>query len=150
MAFKLTKFTLGSVVIATFLLSACKQDAQTAAEQQQNFICNALIEGFLNAQKLNEYKLRQIQPLAAGNLQQKIYVYSAQHSNSLNLTPQQAKLRFACQQTSSRQIQIKLHDPQKADNQLETLLSIELPEPQQLKQLTAFSLAETSRPNLQR
>ena len=121
------------------LFQGCSQQNQSAAEQQQNFICNALIEGFLKAQNLTQYELRLIQPVSAGALNEKIYVYGASQGSRQNLGGQPSKLRFACQQISARQIQIKLHDPKQPAQQMDILLSIELPQPLKLQRAAAFN-----------
>ena len=47
-------------------LAACQPEAGNAQAQQRNFVCKALIEGFLSAQQLNRYELHQIQPAQQG------------------------------------------------------------------------------------
>ncbi|MCW8039085.1 MULTISPECIES: hypothetical protein [Acinetobacter] len=119
-------------------LMACQPQKPSAVAQQQNFICSALIEGFLKSQKLTHYQLWKVQPTLYNTASQRLYIYQAQGSNNMNILPQQQKLRFACEQLSARQFQLKLSDPQH-ENAI-AQLSIELPEPMQLKALTAFSL----------
>lgn len=128
-------FTLFSLCLC---LMACQPQQPNAVAQQQNFICSALIEGFLKSQKLTHYQLWKIQPTLHSTASQRLYIYQAQGSNNMNILPQQQKLRFACEQLSARQFQLKLSDPQHKNAVAQ--LSIELPEPMQLKTLTAFSL----------
>ena len=134
-----TQFRAGLIIISTLTLMACQPEQHTQAQSQQNFICKSLIQGFLSAQKLTQYELEQIQPITSGGLHQQLYIYKAKSENGMNMMPQQAKLRFACEQMTARQFQIKLHPhpfPEQA------LLSIELPEAQHMQQLTAFRLPE--------
>lgn len=118
-------------------LAACQPEAGNAQAQQRNFVCKALIEGFLSAQQLNRYELDQIQPAQQGAAGQ-LYIYKARPEHSASVMPQQRKLHFACRQASARKFQIQLSGPQQQNAQ--ALLSVELPEPAQLKALTAFSL----------
>lgn len=116
-------------------LAACQPEAGNAQAQQRNFVCKALIEGFLSAQQLNRYELHQIQP---AQQDAELYIYKARPEHSASVMPQQRKLHFACRQASARKFQIQLSGPQQQNAQ--ALLSVELPEPAQLKALTAFSL----------
>lgn len=129
-------------------LMACQPQRPDAAAQQQNFICSALIDGFLTAQKLTHYQLWKIQPTLYSTASQRLYIYQAQGSNTVNLLPRQQKLRFSCEQISARQFQIKLAaTTQKNTETAETVLSIELPEPAQIKQLTAYTITESNAAN---
>ncbi|MEG2357295.1 hypothetical protein [Acinetobacter sp.] len=119
-------------------LAACQPEAGNAQAKQRNFVCKALIEGFLTAQQLQQYELDQIQPAQQGAASRGLYIYKARLDHSVNVMPQQQKLHFACQQTSARKFQIQLSGPQQQNAR--PLLSVELPEPAQLKALTAFSL----------
>lgn len=121
-------------------LLACQPQQPNAVAQQQNFVCSALIEGFLKSQKLTHYQLWKVQPALNHASNQRLYIYQAQNNSSMGLLPQQQKLRFACEQLSARQFQLKLSDPQQGNAVAQ--LSIELPEPLQLKTITAFSLPD--------
>ncbi|WP_374667809.1 hypothetical protein [Acinetobacter sp.] len=121
-------------------LLACQPQKPNAIAQQQNFICSALIDGFLKSQKLTHYQLWKVQPTLYSASSQRLYIYRAQSSNNMNLLPYQQKLHFACEQLSARQFQLKLSDPQQGNTVAQ--LSIELPEPLQLKTITAFSLPD--------
>ena len=46
-----------TLYISLILLNAC-QPVQPIAAQQQNFVCEALIEGYLKAQQFNNFELR--------------------------------------------------------------------------------------------
>ena len=105
----ITQFRAGQIIISTLTLMACQPHPHTQAQSQQNFICKSLIQGFLSAQKLTQYELEQIQPITSGGLHQQLYIYKAKSENGMNIMPQQAKLRFACEQMTARQFQIKLH-----------------------------------------
>lgn len=121
-------------------LLACQPQQPNAMAQQQNFVCSALIEGFLKSQKLMHYQLWKVQPAPNHTSSQRLYIYQAQNNSSMGLLPQQQKLRFTCEQLSARQFQLKLSDPQLGNTVSQ--LSIELPEPLQLKTITAFSLPD--------
>ena len=128
-------FTLCSLSLC---LLACQPQKPNAIAQQQNFICSALIDGFLKSQKLTHYQLWKVQPTLYSASSQRLYIYRAQSSNNINLLPYQQKLRFTCEQLSARQFQLKLSDPQHRNAIAQ--LSIELPEPMQLKTMTAYYL----------
>lgn len=128
-------FTLCSLSLC---LLACQPQKPNAIAQQQNFICSALIDGFLKSQKLTHYQLWKVQPTLYSASSQRLYIYRAQSSNNINLLPYQQKLRFTCEQLSARQFQLKLSDPQHGNAIAQ--LSIELPEPMQLKTMTAYHL----------
>lgn len=136
---------LGIAIISAFLLSACQPEQQTQLNAQQSFVCKSLIHGFLNAQKLTQYELELIQPMTTGGLNQQLYIYKAKSENGLNIMPRQAKLRFACEQMTARKFQIKMNQTQTSQmpETQHTLLSIELPEVQQMKDLTAFNQYQT-------
>lgn len=121
-------------------LLACQPQQPNTVAQQQHFVCSALIEGFLKSQKLTHYQLWKVQPALNHASSQRLYIYQAQSNSSMGLLPQQQKLRFACEQLSARQFQLKLSDPQQGNAVAQ--LSIELPEPLQLKTITAFSLPD--------
>ena len=136
------KTTIISVIFGlSFGLIACQPQKPNALAQQQNTICSALIDGFLKAQKLTHYQLWSIQPTLEHNSRQRLYIYQAQTAN-MGVLPQQQKLRFACEQISARQFQLHLSDPQQGNSV--AYLSIELPEPAQLKTMTAFRLPQPS------
>jgi hypothetical protein len=118
-------------------LLACQPQKPNAIAQQQNFICSALIEGFLKSQNLTHYQLWKIQPALYNSSSQRLYIYQAQNNSSVALLQQQ-KLRFVCDQLSARQFQLKLSDPQHGHAVAQ--LSIELPEPMQMKTITAYTL----------
>ena len=128
-------FTLCSLSLC---LLACQPQKPNAIAQQQNFICSALIDGFLKAQNLTHYQLWKVQPTLYSASSQRLYIYRAQSSNNMNLPPYQQKLRFTCDQLSARQFQLKLSDPQHGHAVAQ--LSIELPEPMQMKTMTAYKL----------
>ncbi|RKG31936.1 hypothetical protein [Acinetobacter tianfuensis] len=125
-------------VIGALALTACQPEQQTQANNQQNFVCKSLIHGFLSAQKLTQYELEQIQPVTASGFSQKLYIYKARSDTGINVMPQQTKLRFACEQMTARKFQIKLRQAQGPEY---PLLSVELPETQQMQQLTAYHLS---------
>ena len=138
-----TALSLFSCAIA---LSACQPQGNTVA-QQQHFICSALIEGFLKAQNLTQYQLWHIQPALQHVASQRLYVYQAQTSYQPRLMPSQKKLRFNCEQNSAQQFQIKLAPSAEANGAVpeETLLSLQLPQPERMKQLTVYTLGSPER-----
>ena len=127
-------------------LSACKPQSDTVAKQQ-HFICSALIEGFLKTQNLAQYQLWHIQPALQHVASQRLYVYQAQTSYQTRLLPSQKKLRFHCEQNSAQQFQIKLAPSAEIHGAVpeETLLSLQLPQPERMKQLTAYTLGSSER-----
>ena len=138
-----TALSLFSCMLA---LSACKPQSNTVAKQQ-HFICSALIEGFLKTQNLAQYQLWHIQPALQHVASQRLYVYQAQTSYQTRLLPSQKKLRFHCEQNSAQQFQIKLAPSAEAHGAVpeETLLSLQLPQPERMKQLTAYTLGSSKR-----
>lgn len=128
-------------------LSAC-QPHTSDATAQQHFICQSLIEGFLKTQHLSQYKLWHIEPALQHAASYRRYIYQAQVSNNMNLFPRQQKLAFNCEQLSTRQFQIQFSDPaQQHVTGTNHLLSLQLPEPKQMKQLTAYALTSSNTGN---
>ena len=138
-----TALSLFSCAIA---LSACQPQGNTVA-QQQHFICSALIEGFLKTQNLTEYQLWRVQPALQHVASQRLYVYEAQTSYHPRLMPSQKKLRFNCEQNSAQQFQIKLSPPAQTNGAVpeETLLSLQLPQPERMRQLTVYTLGSSEK-----
>jgi len=97
-----------------------------------------LIEGFLKTQKLESYQLRSIHPTLYETAEQRRYVYNTASDLNMRLNiPTQLQLQFSCEQKQNR---FQLHLINAEQQQSTPLVSMELPNEQHIKQLTAFSL----------
>jgi len=127
------------ILSISFLLMACQPQANNALAQKQNFICKSLIEGFLKTQQLGQYQLQHLQPTLHQTSAQRLYQYhiSADHEMRIHL-PQQQNLNFQCSQTSAQHFELKLlnHEQQ----EIQTLLSLDLLPQKTMDNLTAFAL----------
>lgn len=131
---------LSTATLATsFLLMACQPEPRNALAQQQHFICKSLIEGFLKTQQLGQYQLQQIQPSLQQSVVQRRYQYriSSDHQMRINM-PQQHDLNFQCDQTSAQHFELKLLNH--AQQNLQNLLSLDVPSQHTMNHLTAFAL----------
>lgn len=128
-----------AILSISFLLMACQPQANNALAQKQNFICKSLIEGFLKTQQLGQYQLQHLQPTLHQTSAQRLYQYhiSADHEMRIHL-PQQQNLNFQCSQTSAQHFELKLlnHEQQ----EIQTLLSLDLLPQKTMDNLTAFAL----------
>ena len=128
-----------AILSISFLLMACQPQANNALAQKQNFICKSLIEGFLKTQQLGQYQLQHLQPTLHETSAQRLYQYhiSADHEMRIHL-PQQQNLNFQCSQTSAQHFELKLlnHEQQ----EIQTLLSLDLLPQKTMDNLTAFAL----------
>lgn len=128
-----------AILSISFLLMACQPQASNALAQKQNFICKSLIEGFLKTQQLGQYQLQHLQPTLHETSAQRLYQYhiSADHEMRIHL-PQQQNLNFQCSQTSAQHFELKLlnHEQQ----EIQTLLSLDLLPQKTMDNLTAFAL----------
>ena len=128
-----------AILSISFLLMACQPQASNALAQKQNFICKSLIEGFLKTQQLGQHQLQHLQPTLQETSAQRLYQYhiSADHEMRIHL-PQQQNLNFQCSQTSAQHFELKLlnHEQQ----EIQTLLSLDLLPQKTMDNLTAFAL----------
>ena len=128
-----------AILSISFLLMACQPQANNALAQKQNFICKSLIEGFLKTQQLGQYQLQHLQPTLHETSAQRLYQYhiSADHEMRIHM-PQQQNLNFQCSQTSAQHFELKLlnHEQQ----EIQTLLSLDLLPQKTMDNLTAFAL----------
>lgn len=63
-----------TLYISLIFLNAC-QPVQSIAAQQQNFVCKALIEGYLKAQQFNNFELRKEKREELNSTDQITYLY---------------------------------------------------------------------------
>ena len=118
---------------------ACQPQANNALAQKQNFICKSLIEGFLKTQQLGQYQLQHLQPTLHETSAQRLYQYhiSADHEMRIHM-PQQQNLNFQCSQTSAQHFELKLLNHKQQE--IQTLLSLDLLPQKTMDNLTAFAL----------
>ena len=128
-----------AILSISFLLIGCQPQTNNALAQKQNFICKSLIEGFLKTQQLGQYQLQHLQPTLHQTSAQRLYQYhiSADHEMRIHM-PQQQNLNFQCSQTSAQHFELKLlnHEQQ----EIQTLLSLDLLPQKTMDNLTAFAL----------
>jgi hypothetical protein len=138
--FKCTHFVcLATTCLISLVLAACDSEPKNALAQQQHFICKSLIDGFLKAEHLGQYELQHFQPIIQNAVIERNYTYRVSADNQMRLvTPQQKKLHFQCQHAGNQSYTVKLLDP--SNNTLQTLVHLNLPPRDVLKQLTAYSL----------
>lgn len=128
-----------AILSISFLLMACQPQASNALAQKQHFVCKSLIEGFLKTQQLGQYQLQHMQPTLHQTSAQHLYQYhvSSDHEMRIHM-PQQQNLNFQCSQTSAQHFELKLlnHEQQ----EIQTLLSLDLLPQKTMDNLTAFAL----------
>lgn len=127
------------ILSISFLLMACQPQANNALAQKQHFVCKSLIEGFLKTQQLGQYQLQHMQPTLHQTSAQRLYQYhvSADHEMRIHM-PQQQNLNFQCSQTSAQHFELKLLNHKQQE--IQTLLSLDLLPQKTMDNLTAFAL----------
>ena len=114
-----------TLYISLIFLNAC-QPVQSIAAQQQNFVCKALIEGYLKAQQFNNFELRKEKREELHSTDQITYLYwQATLSGRMLGIPKPAELTFQCQRISSQHYRIQSLD---ASAKVTPLFTIHLPE----------------------
>lgn len=117
-----------------FLLSAC-QPTQPSPEQQQNFVCKALIEGYLKAQQLGQFQLSEKQHNKENPVAQINYIYRQPTVNGMMLgLYKPAEIKFQCQLNGKHHYLIQWLDSNSAAI---PLLSINLPQTKSINTLQA-------------
>lgn len=120
------------------LLMACQPQPTNQASLQQSYVCKALIEGFLKTQNLNQYELRNVQPDLDMDATQRTYTYRVASDITMRINlPTQPQLAFHCTQQNN-QYTVKLMGTDAKSNL--NLLSLNIPEKQTIKNLTALQL----------
>ena len=128
-----------AILSISFLLMACQPQASNALAQKQHFVCKSLIEGFLKTQQLGQYQLQHMQPTLHQTSAQRLYQYhvSSDHERRTLMTQQQ-DLNFQCSQSSAQHFELKLLNHKQQE--IQTLLSLELLPQKTMDKLTAFVL----------
>lgn len=90
------------ILFISLLISACELKTQTQHSQQQ-FICQALIQGYLKTQQLMQYELQQSIEMQHST----VYIYQQPNLSSqiLNIPPIQ-QIKFDCSYPKADQYQI--------------------------------------------
>ena len=128
-----------AILSISFLLMACQPQASNALAQKQHFVCKSLIEGFLNIQQLGQYQLQHMQPTLHQTSAQRLYQYHVSSDHEMRtLMPQQQDLNFQCSQSSAQHFELKLLNHKQQE--IQTLLSLELLPQKTMDKLTAFVL----------
>ena len=128
-----------AILSISFLLMACQPQASNALAQKQHFICKSLIEGFLKTQQLGQYQLQHLQPTLHQTSAQRLYQYHVSSDHEMRtLMPQQQDLNFQCSQSSAQHFELKLLNHKQQE--IQTLLSLELLPQKTMDKLTAFVL----------
>ena len=128
-----------AILSISFLLMACQPQASNALAQKQHFVCKSLIEGFLKPQQLGQYQLQHMQPTLHQTSADRLYQYHVSSDHEMRtLMPQQQDLKFQCSQSSAQHFELKLlnHEQQ----EIQTLLSLDLLPQKTMDNLTAFAL----------
>ncbi|APX64163.1 hypothetical protein [Acinetobacter schindleri] len=120
-----------AVLSSVLSLLGCEKKTMTVADQQQDFICKSLIQGFLNTQKLPHYAI----DMQMDRIQTK-FSYTAQPNQSQARTPRQGTLGFDCI-LQKREVKLSLVDP--ISSQVHVILTLNLPSEAQMKRLTAYT-----------
>ena len=127
------------ILSISFLLMACQPQTSNALAQKQNFICKSLIEGFLKTQQLGQYQLQHMQPTLHQTSAQRLYQYHVSSDHEMRtMMPQQQDLNFQCSQSSAQHFELKLLNHKQQE--IQTLLSLELLPQKTMDKLTAFVL----------
>ena len=120
------------------LLTACQPTQINQASQQQSYVCKSLIEGFLKTQSLGQYELRNIHPALEQTAAERTYTYNTRSDITMRLnSPTQPQLAFQCNQENNH-FTVQLLEPRGKERL--HLLSLNLPEQQQIKTMTAYQL----------
>ena len=128
-----------AILSISFLLMACQPQASNALAQKQHFVCKSLIEGFLKTQQLGQYQLQHMQPTLHQTSAQRLYQYHVSSDYEMRtLMPQQQDLNFQCSQSSAQHFELKLLNHKQQE--IQTLLSLELLPQKTMDKLTAFVL----------
>ena len=128
-----------AILSISFLLMACQPQASNALAQKQHFVCKSLIEGFLKTQQLGQYQLQHMQPTLHQTSAQRLYQYHVSSDHEMRtLMPQQQDLNFQCSQSSAQHFELKLLNHKQQE--IQTLLSLELLPQKTMDKLTAFVL----------
>ena len=128
-----------AILSISFSLMACQPQASNALAQKQHFVCKSLIEGFLKTQQLGQYQLQHIQPTLHQTSAQRLYQYHVSSDYEMRtLMPQQQDLNFQCSQSSAQHFELKLLNHKQQE--IQTLLSLELLPQKTMDNLTAFVL----------
>ena len=128
-----------AILSISFLLMACQPQASNALAQKQHFVCKSLIEGFLKTQQLGQYQLQHMQPTLHQTSAQRLYQYHVSSDHEMRtLMPQQQDLNFQCSQSSAQHFELKLLNHKQQE--IQTLLSLELLPQKTMDNLTAFAL----------
>lgn len=127
------------ILLPVMFLAACQPQPSNSLAQKQHFICKSLIEGFLKTQNLGQYELQQIQPTLQETAAQRLYTYHMSSDNSMRVNiPRQQNLNFKCDQSSAQHFELKLLNHQK--NEIQALLSLNVPPQKTIDTLTAYAL----------
>ena len=102
-------------------------------------VIQSLIEGFLKTQQLGQYQLQHMQPTLHQTSAQRLYQYHVSSDHEMRtLMPQQQDLNFQCSQSSAQHFELKLLNHKQQE--IQTLLSLELLPQKTMDKLTAFVL----------
>lgn len=102
-----------------FLLQACKS-TNTTKENEQDFICKSLIQGYLQSQQLGQYKFHQ----KKYENEREIYTFNQPTVSGMVLgIPQTLKLQFECLNPTENVYKLKIIYPY-TDNQ--SVLQVQL------------------------
>lgn len=123
------------------LLAGCEKPTATQIQQQRHsFICKSLIDGYLNAQHLGQFKFWEQQQLNAQQNVEYIYRQPTVHGVMLGIL-QQPEIRFQCRKEAQQQYVLEVLDTKL--NQALPVLTVHLPE-QAENQLSAADYSNFS------
>lgn len=125
-----------SPVLLTLSLAAC-QPSTSVWQQQHDFICQSLIEGFLKASGQQNFELAQKSDVVDSVIPQRLFSYQSGSTRTTLIGETQRKeLRFVCW-NDAQHFAIAQHDPNHAPRQALLTVQLHLPKTTDTWQVSA-------------